>query len=377
MTELDQKRQLQSNSKSLAIVVCIYNELANPAFKFAERLLYYQTLAQRYRLICDVVLVDDGSTDGSQTSLEVFQDRHPDGFQIICLSQNQKKVGALREAVARLPYDYIVATDFDTDLVGIEKLPLLVEKLDHSPLTMAYGFYITPLFEKPGLWLDYYRLTHRLANTNNLVTHQEATVTLTGAGALYRRTTLQQILAEHSGQYCGDDLENSVIGLRLGYQVRLTAEVQALTRPPQSYDIIHRQQCCWKQGRLHVMYKEWPFFWSQITARKSFGKLALAHLAEIAFHFLFPLVVLGLFIQNWLVTGLVLGLAYGIAILIIWRLFIRADKDWPVESSYWNIILLYPVLWLLIDTPAWWRVVGQWGWEYLEERVKWILSPSS
>lgn len=361
--------------KRLALVVLLYNEKANPAVHFGERLRYYQALAACHQAQCNLYLVDDGSTDGSRQEIEHFLQVHPASFQLIAFRTNQQKIGALRGALAELPHPYILCTDFDTDLIGVEHLVSVIERLEQRPDYMGCAFDIRPHPDDTGLWVNYYRLTFHLAGTENLSLQDEDAVTnMLGAASLYRREVLQTILAQHSGRFCGDDLEMVVIGLRLGYKALHEPKIQALTHVPQNYWTIHRQMCCWKRGRLEVMLQERRFFADQILTWTGVGQGALAELGYMFLHLTLPFVLIGLSVINWLYAVVLLMLVYLIAAPVTYWLCLRVSLNEQTQHSDMrslrSIIPIFPLLWLLLESPAWVHTMIRWGTEKIVRRIK-------
>src|SRR5467141_422992 len=110
-------------AQGLSIVVPLYNEAAGLA-QLHERLEdLARTLRQRYRLACEVVYVDDGSTDAT---LDVARKLEPDGLdvQVVSLSRNFGKEAALMAGLDHARRGAVLFMDGDG-----QHPPDLVEKL--------------------------------------------------------------------------------------------------------------------------------------------------------------------------------------------------------------------------------------------------------
>jgi len=97
-----------------------------------------------------------------------------------------------------------------------------------------------------------------------------------GAGGIWRRSVLQEILEEHSGRHNGDDFEATAIAMRKGYHFRYEASVAVQTMVPQSPKEFYRQRKRWALGSLETYDKESRFFRDSITnLRNRLGHVTL------------------------------------------------------------------------------------------------------
>ncbi len=349
-----------AKTKKIAAIVPIYNEMSNVNFEFRERLVYFQNLAKQHNALFDLFIVDDGSTDGTQSEILGFVTQNNVAFQVVTLPHNRQKAGAIKEAIAPLSHPYILTIDFDTDLGNLENLDVILNQMEGNPKYMGCALHILIYTEASGILAAYYRFIFHLGNAANDKSLQDGgdVLMIPGAAALYRRSALQQILAEHSEQYCADDWETTIIGLRLGYQAFQSSRVQAMTRYPQRFLAVHNQQFCWKAGHLRVIVKEWTYCWDQIKGFSRFGQQVLAEIGYVLLHLMLPIVLACLFILNWTSALFLLMTIYGLIILLLLRI-----SNYPQSTVSGNIslkiILLFPFLWFLIEAPASWRAMGQ------------------
>lgn len=110
-------------AQGLSIVVPIYNEAPGLAF-FHERIgALATTLKQRHGLACEVVYVDDGSTDGTLTVARDLQAGALD-VQVVSLSRNFGKEAALMAGLDHARRGAVLFMDGDG-----QHPPTLVEKL--------------------------------------------------------------------------------------------------------------------------------------------------------------------------------------------------------------------------------------------------------
>src|ERR1700738_3999318 len=110
-------------AKGLSIVVPLYNEAAGLAFLHQRLSGLARTLRQRYRLGCEVVYVDDGSTDAT---LSIARGLAADALdvQVVSLSRNFGKEAALMAGLDHARRGAVLFMDGDG-----QHPPALVEQL--------------------------------------------------------------------------------------------------------------------------------------------------------------------------------------------------------------------------------------------------------
>lgn len=352
--------QARPTHKKLAIVVTFYNELANANLRFAERLTYYQSLAQSHQDRFTLFLVDDGSTDGSTEALQQFVRLNSDAFNVMTMPENRQKVGAYKTAISMIDSEYILLADFDTDLVGLEHVKQTLTKLDGQPDYMGCTFKMLPVGDSSKLLTKYYqlncildRISHRSLQAQGYV------VIMHGAGSIYRRTALQNILSEHSGFFDGDDTESTLIGYRLGYKAFYEPQIQTLTRIPSDYLTMHKQLLRWRQGHLRARQQERDFLLDQIARSTPFGENLVAMLSKDVMLVCFPFTILALFVTNKRYAVGLFSIAYFYYVAEIVSMLAKELREISDRHSL-LIVPILPLLWLLLESPAQMWVVGRW-----------------
>jgi glycosyltransferase involved in cell wall biosynthesis len=84
----------------------------------------------------ELIVVDDGSTDGSRELLEDLQARF--GFRLLLQPGNQGKGAALRRAFAEITGDLVVIQDADLEY-SPEEYPALIELICQGRADVVYG----------------------------------------------------------------------------------------------------------------------------------------------------------------------------------------------------------------------------------------------
>jgi len=112
----------------LSVVMPVFNERATIDEIIAR------VLAVPMRI--ELVVVDDGSTDGTRERLAELRDRH--GFTLILQAKNTGKGGALRRGFEAVTGDLVVIQDADLEY-SPEEYPALVELICQGRADVVYG----------------------------------------------------------------------------------------------------------------------------------------------------------------------------------------------------------------------------------------------
>ncbi len=119
--------QRSENTPLLSIIMPVYNE------KKTIRESISTVLAVAYRK--EVIVVDDGSTDGTRDILETIH--HPD-VTVACHDKNSGKGRALRTGIARARGDIILIQDADLEYDPAE-YPTLLQPILSGKADVVYG----------------------------------------------------------------------------------------------------------------------------------------------------------------------------------------------------------------------------------------------
>ena len=116
--------------KKLSIIVPVYNEAAT-----VERLLR-RVRAVRFPVECEIIAVDDGSTDGSIDVLQSFAESA--NIVLVKREVNGGKGAAVRAALAHATGEVVVVQDADLELDPAD-LPSLLEPILSGETEVCYG----------------------------------------------------------------------------------------------------------------------------------------------------------------------------------------------------------------------------------------------
>src|SRR5690606_27287464 len=112
----------------LSVVVAAYNE-ADTIEEILPRVLAVP-------LRIELIVVDDGSTDGTRGKLEALGRRYP--FKYVPQSRNAGKGAALRRGFAEVTGDIVVIQDADLEY-SPEEFPHLIELICQGRADVVYG----------------------------------------------------------------------------------------------------------------------------------------------------------------------------------------------------------------------------------------------
>jgi glycosyltransferase involved in cell wall biosynthesis len=194
----------KSLQDTLTIIISVYNE--SRTLRTLVKTLKAEGLIDRYRII----LCDDGSTD---TSFEVMQ-RCCSGLDTVTCIRNRfntRKVGAILRMAEMVRTPFVFTLDADSVLYELQDgaLDALIRKMSSDSYSVAY-FRILPAASN---WFERLQAFDYLIFTDSIRRVLGVPVCLVGQGALWKTDSLLSVLKDHSGEFDGDDLENTVIAL--------------------------------------------------------------------------------------------------------------------------------------------------------------------
>jgi cellulose synthase/poly-beta-1,6-N-acetylglucosamine synthase-like glycosyltransferase len=341
----------------VALLIPQYNEGMN--CNMEKRLHYFKELAQKYSHIIDVILIDDGSTDNSLSVMKKFVNDHSDSFYLTAVTPNAQKVGALFAVANDLPHEFVILSDFDTDLMYLQNLEQSLDKLNEDPDMMGAYFKMIP-YEGNGICFLLQQMEYSFARIYYKFHNKDKSVpVMPGAGSCFKRDMLVDLYHGHSGLRNGEDRETTVLGMEKGYKTLYADNVLALTRPPLTFKVLANQRKRWYAGYLETVLKENKFYVSKILRFQRIGIRTLQDLLGVLVLLLLPLEIALLLVISVKLTVLLVTGAYLLSIGYYFTLF-AANKYERTEirkGSTW-LILLYPLFWLSISFFAWWGAIG-------------------
>jgi len=229
-----------SDVLTLSIVIPVYNECDT------WRVLVDRVVAVDLKDVAkEIILVDDGSSDGTRDQLRAFSDQAPQTtelhYQVLFHEQNQGKGAALRTGFTAATGDFVIIQDADLEY-DPNDYPALLEPLIAGEADVVYG---SRFSEKGGARgrLANYLANRSLTGLTNMVTGLGLTDMET-CYKVFRRPVIQSV------SLCED---------RFGFEPEITCKlarrgVQIHERPisydPRSHDA--GKKIGWSDG-LHAI----------------------------------------------------------------------------------------------------------------------------
>jgi cellulose synthase/poly-beta-1,6-N-acetylglucosamine synthase-like glycosyltransferase len=277
----------------------------------------------------------------------------PDAFSVASVFPNANKVGALHHVTLSIPHEFIILSDFDTNLEGLRELVTRIDVFRNDETQMGYFFRMLP-FEGEGRIFQYQQLEYCLARVRYKFHEKERTVpVMPGAGCCFKRETLNSIYEHHSGLRNGEDREATVIGRKMGYSVSYLENVLALTRPPLTFKGLIKQRIRWNLGYLETFYFQGRFYLGEIRKLSALGTRTLMDLSSVLFILSLPFIILMIGLQGpmYLLAFAFLYVTCLTGYMLLLRMASREYSEFKRELI--PIILFFPIMKLCIDYASW------------------------
>jgi glycosyltransferase involved in cell wall biosynthesis len=169
----------------ISVVIPVYNEKAT----IAEIIDRVQTVA----LPKEIIVVDDGSTDGTREALVQLKKRH-DNLQVLLQPKNRGKGAALRAGFAQATGDFVLVQDADLEYDPAD-YPVLLKPLIEGKADVVYGSRFLTTKEHRVLFFWHSVGNRLLTLISNMFTNLNLTDMETGYKA-FRREVIQAIKLE-------------------------------------------------------------------------------------------------------------------------------------------------------------------------------------
>lgn len=271
----------------VSILVPAYNEAVG-----IERAV--RSLAgSRYQGELEVIVVDDGSTDGTGAIVRRLIDEgtapaatdDARGLELVRLigQANAGKAAALNRALSASRHEIVVTVDADT-VFEPDTLALLVQRFAEPYVGAISGN--TKVGNRDGIigrWqhIEYvmgFNLDRRMYEMLG------STPTVPGAIGAFRRQALADI-GGVSGATLAEDTDVTLDIGRAGWRVVYESRARAWTEAPSTVKALYRQRSRWAYGTIQSMWKHRPALFSSAEG----GRGARAVLAIALFQVLLPL----------------------------------------------------------------------------------------
>jgi glycosyltransferase involved in cell wall biosynthesis len=247
---------------SAAFLIPAFNE----AHGITETIRSLDVAASRYRAICDVYVVDNGSWDDTvavaQSALDACA--HLRGHVLECPKPG--KSHALNFGLRRIEEDVIIRIDADT-LVEPSLLENLIPWFWDASVGAVGGLPL-PKHSAPR-WLFPLRLIEVYYGVTFLRVAQsaaDAVLVVPGLIAAYRCDVVDELGGFGEG-FNGEDADLTMRIGRLGYRVVTDPDVRVYTEVPESLAQLREQRQRWSRGLYHMAGRNMSSIWMRQGAR--------------------------------------------------------------------------------------------------------------
>ena len=284
----------------LSVLVPAYNEAAT----IRDTLL--SLAAQRYPSAIEVIVIDDGSTDGTA---EVVRAQRNARVRLVRLGRNAGKAAALNRGLALARHELIVTVDADTWLQR-DALRLLAKAYLDGPPHMRAVAGAVFVDNRQASWvsrLQYWDYFHGIAATKRVQSAYGAALVAQGAFSIYQRSMLREI---GGWPDCvGEDIVMTWAILKRGWSVGYAEDAICFTHVPETLGALRRQRARWARGLVEAFrYHPGLLFKRRLVTFLVSWNLVFPWI-DFTFTFGFiPGIVLALFGHYWLVGPATLAL---------------------------------------------------------------------
>jgi cellulose synthase/poly-beta-1,6-N-acetylglucosamine synthase-like glycosyltransferase len=263
-------------------------------------------------------------------------------------------VGALFLVTLFIHHEFVILSDFDTDLDDMENMTDLTGVLRANPDLMGCYFRMIP-YEGTGNVFQFQQMEYSLLRSLYRFHNKEQSVTvMPGAGSCYKRDVLISIYNEHSGFRSGEDREATQIGHRLGYKAVYAHNILTLTRPPLSFRALVKQRVRWNFGYLETFIKEWDHYGKQMSRFTRIGIRVIIDILVVAALVFLPWMLLSVLVFNPRVFLSIAGILYVASLIWCLNLILIAPAETDeLKGKRLYLTLFYPVIKLAVDYFGW------------------------
>jgi biofilm PGA synthesis N-glycosyltransferase PgaC len=277
----------------LTVLIAAYNEVASIGHTLRS------IAEQRYPADIDIVVVDDGSTDGTS---DVVRASELANVRLLVLPRNLGKSAALNRGLAGARHELVVTLDADSWLHA-DALRLLAREylLGADGLRAVAGaVFVSNPQASWAARLQYWDYLHGIAAAKRVQSAYGGTMVAQGAFSLYERQALREVGGW--SECVGEDIVITWALLKRGWTVGYAENALCFTRVPDTLTSLSRQRMRWARGLIEALRHHPGVLLQRRLATFLISWSLMFPWIDLSFTFGFiPGVVLALFGIYWLV----------------------------------------------------------------------------
>lgn len=240
----------------------------------------------------NIWLIDDYSEDSSYRKADKYiKSNKLSNIKLLKNTGSAGKFSAIQFALSKCKeseYVFLLDADSIIDIKNQYFSDLLSNMIENKYDALAFPVF--PLVtNKPIQKLQH--LEYSII-TKGLRKFIETVTCISGAGSLWKRSSLISVMKEHSGEFVGDDLEATIIAYKNSYNISYTEKVEIFTDTPNHWSkLAYQRLFSWEVGfwrcSLNLIYKDsWRKYFFSKTAdaahyRSIFITDVLMHIAKV------------------------------------------------------------------------------------------------
>lgn len=210
----------------------------------------------------EIIVVDDGSTDGMADKARDFANDHT-GVRVLTCTRRSGKAAALNTALHYSNSEVIVPVDADSEL-GEHAIWEIVQPLENPKVGAVAGAILARnAFCTFATWIQAYEYLHAIFMGRMLNARLSILGIVSGAFGAFRGDELRRIMGWDVGH--GEDGDLTLRLRKSGYRVAFAPYAQCFTNVPLSFRKLFKQRRRWNRGvirhksRKHI---DMAYFWS-------------------------------------------------------------------------------------------------------------------
>lgn len=363
-------RQSTGELPGISVLVACYNEAGNIADTLAS------LAAQDYPGHCEVLVLDDGSTDATaavaRRVIEELGPSHPVGFRVIDGTVNAGKAAVLNRGLAMCRHALVVTVDGDSWLHPTA-LRRIVERKQCDPANTVAVAGAVLVRNSRATWItrvqewDYF---HGIAAVKRMQSMYHGTLVAQGAFSLYEK---QALLDVGGWPACvGEDIVVSWALLEQGARIGYAEDALVFTRAPETLRQFSLQRKRWSRGLVEAFRHHWRLlFKRRMTTLFIWWNLLFLPL-DLVYTFAFiPGIVLAFFGIHYIVGIMTLAV---LPLALVWNFVIYRVQSRMFQRQQLKVrrnvggLISYVALYSLLMQPV---CVGGYITELLGMRKQW------